>query len=98
MQNSNQIKPNADPNNSSEHSRSGKRHGVLRSANILNNNEELSSVCVIRDLSKTGARALVDHPANIPDAVILELNRTRIRHNCKVVWRGDFEVGLQFIT
>ena len=78
--------------------RSSNRHEVLKAANILSESEELYAVCIVRNVSKTGARALVDFPAKIPDTIILVLIRTQIRYNCKVVWRDEYEIGLKFIS
>ena len=54
-------------------------------------------VCVVRDISKIGARVLVDKPDQLPETIILVLNQTNVHHKCDVIWRSKYEIGLRFI-
>ncbi len=53
--------------------------------------------CVIVDMSITGARISAPNAA-LPNEFALLLSRDGpVRRNCKVVWRRDFTVGVQFL-
>ena len=55
-------------------------------------------LCVVRDMSKTGARLVVDPNADLSDAVELHvLSRNEIFHG-SIVWREDDLAGMQFTS
>jgi hypothetical protein len=53
--------------------------------------------CSIADVSETGAKLLVKDPASLPDEFLLRLNPD-LRKWCRVVWRGDGQIGIEFIA
>jgi hypothetical protein len=55
--------------------------------------------CEISDISDGGARIVVfTDPNELPDSIALVLSPNgKVRRNCRVAWRSDTEVGLQFI-
>ncbi len=55
--------------------------------------------CEIADISDGGARVVVfTDPRELPDSIGLVLSPNgKVRRNCRVAWRSDTEVGLQFI-
>jgi hypothetical protein len=53
-------------------------------------------LCVVRDMSKTGARLVVDKNADLSEAVELHvLSRNEIFHG-SIVWREEDLAGMQF--
>ncbi|MBI3704512.1 MAG: PilZ domain-containing protein [Rhizobiales bacterium] len=53
--------------------------------------------CLIVDMSVMGARISTSNAA-LPNEFTLLLSRDGpVRRNCKVVWRHDFTVGVQFM-
>src|SRR3972149_1560378 len=53
--------------------------------------------CLIVDMSVMGARISTPNAA-LPNEFTLLLSRDGpVRRNCKVVWRRDFTVGVQFL-
>lgn len=53
--------------------------------------------CVVRDISDKGARiAFPDPPPASPVQLELQIPIKSIRHRCRVVWRGDTEIGVAF--
>jgi hypothetical protein len=53
--------------------------------------------CVLNDVSDHGARLDVENSADLPDHFVLLLsNRGTPKRNCKVVWRGDNQLGVEF--
>ena len=52
--------------------------------------------CVVADISDGGARLVV--PAGVPEEFALVLkDGSDANHHCRVVWRLDDEVGVEFI-
>jgi hypothetical protein len=54
--------------------------------------------CELADVSVSGARVVVEDPARVPDQFVLLLapEHGTIRR-CKVIWREDNRLGLQFL-
>ena len=49
------------------------------------------------DISDTGARVDVEEPQGIPDRFLLLLSKNgQARRVCRVVWRSETQVGVQF--
>ena len=55
--------------------------------------------CEIADISDGGARVVVfTNPNELPDNIALVLSPNgKVRRRCRVAWRSDTEIGLQFI-
>jgi hypothetical protein len=51
--------------------------------------------CIVRNLSPTGAKIEVRSP--IPETFDLIFDNDQSRHRCRVVWREEFYIGVQFI-
>ncbi|HEX2554850.1 MAG TPA: PilZ domain-containing protein [Microvirga sp.] len=52
--------------------------------------------CIVRDLSKTGARLYVAQPIALPGDVELEITKTGERFRAEVVWATRDSFGLRF--
>jgi hypothetical protein len=52
--------------------------------------------CIVRDLSKTGAKLQVDGPI-LRNVVDLVFDQDHSCHPCRVVWRKDPMVGVSFL-
>ena len=53
--------------------------------------------CVVSDISETGARLEVEEPEGLPERLLLLLTGDgRARRACRVVWRAEHQVGVQF--
>jgi hypothetical protein len=56
-----------------------------------------SASATISDVSDTGARLDVDEPDSIPDRFVLLLSKNgKARRLCRVVWRNEHQLGVQF--
>lgn len=53
--------------------------------------------CLIVDMSVAGARISAPNAALPNDFTLLLSRDGPVRRNCKVVWRRDFTVGVQFV-
>ncbi|HVY00073.1 MAG TPA: PilZ domain-containing protein [Pseudorhodoplanes sp.] len=53
--------------------------------------------CRLTDASDSGARLIVESPKDVPDRFRLRLSsRARSERQCRVIWRSDTEVGIEF--
>jgi hypothetical protein len=54
--------------------------------------------CMVWDESQGGARLVVDAPGEIPDDFYIYMSlESRSRRHCRVAWRTDKEIGVQFL-
>ena len=55
--------------------------------------------CTVWDLSQTGARLVVDAPESIPDVfhIYMTLDFSS-RRQCRVVWRSEHQIGVEFVS
>jgi hypothetical protein len=59
-------------------------------------NEKLHG-CVLSDISDTGARLDVEDVNVVPERFMLLLSGTgSARRSCRVIWRGDAQIGVAF--
>jgi hypothetical protein len=53
--------------------------------------------CVVINISELGARLLVEDARHVPDRFTIALSERGVpRRRCRIVWRGDGEVGVSF--
>jgi hypothetical protein len=55
------------------------------------------AACIIRDLSETGARIVLEGEAALSPVVILKIEQTGARKTARVVWQRGREAGLAFV-
>jgi hypothetical protein len=73
------------------------RHRALKSARIVYNNRFSALDCTVRNLSPHGAMLMVAGPHGIPDAFKLELDAGTQILDCKVIWRQERRLGVEFV-
>ena len=74
--------------------RAEQRQRVFKSAKIAMNRGGVID-CTIRDISKNGACLRVASPLGIPDVLELVLD-DKIQQRCRVKWRKETQIGVQF--
>jgi hypothetical protein len=52
--------------------------------------------CVVRNFSSIGARLEVPFPASLPDTFDLVFEDARSTLSCRVKWRKDRDIGVEF--
>jgi len=58
----------------------------------------LSVWCEVVDISKTGAKLSTERATSLPEDFVLMLStQGSAQRNCRVVWRGNSEVGVRFL-
>jgi hypothetical protein len=72
------------------------RFRTLQGGQITDQHNGAAIVCVVRNLSATGACLLVVSHDGVPDSFDLVLNRDKSRYPCRVLWRTANQVGVEF--
>jgi hypothetical protein len=72
------------------------RHRTLKSGQIVVQPRASVFDCTIRNLSPKGALLVMPSLAAIPDKFDLVLRATGEHHACRVAWRGEDRVGVEF--
>jgi hypothetical protein len=73
------------------------RRRTLKTARIVFNNRFSAIDCAVRNLSDHGAMLLVAGPHGIPDDFLLEIDEGAVVHDCRVIWRDEKRLGVEFI-
>jgi hypothetical protein len=82
--------------------RNNKRAGPRRNLNyvglIVNVDGTAICPCSTADISATGAKIVPSEQTEIPDEFVLVLAPGgKVQRRCKVVWRLDGKLGVQFV-
>jgi hypothetical protein len=74
------------------------RSRTLKSGKILVRPHTSLVDCTVRNLSSNGALLIVPTLAAIPDRFELILESKRTHHQCRVIWRGENRLGVEFAS
>ena len=75
-----------------------RRMTVRRCAWLSRTKGEQIQECVVMDETHKGARLAVADPGGIPDNFYIYLTlESSSRRNCRVAWRSDKQVGVEFL-
>lgn len=77
--------------------RKSPRRRTLKGAKIAYAGRSISLPCVIKDASDHGVRLRVQSERDVPDTFELFVELDGMEAPCRVVWRRDTEVGVQFV-
>ncbi len=77
--------------------REAMRIETLRAADVFLGEGRSPVACLVRDVSETGLRLLIETPHKLPEQLRLVLNHPRQERTCRVMWQLEGEVGLMFI-
>ena len=72
------------------------RGRTLKSGKILVHAHTSLVDCTVRNLSPKGALLTVASLAGIPEKFELVLEATGKHHQCRVIWRGENRLGVEF--
>jgi PilZ domain len=73
------------------------RERQLKTVQIIFNNGYSTYNAILRDVSEGGARIETKHVLDIPDVFTLKFTHDNTVHQCSLIWRGENEIGIQFI-
>ena len=71
------------------------RRRIQCRASLARNEQAPRQDCIVYDLSRAGARILIDPAIELPPEFILLLSRN-VSRRCKLVWRKERQVGVRF--
>jgi len=71
------------------------RRRVLKAAKIGFNRGSIID-CTVRNMSETGALLQVASPLGIPDSFDLMLDGEKTLWACRVIWRKERQIGVEF--
>lgn len=57
----------------------------------------LSTRCVVNDLTTHGAHISLDHDEILPDKIVLRFDQSLKTYQARIAWRGEREYGLCFL-
>ena len=69
---------------------------TLKSGKIIFNLHSCVVDCTVRNLTPQGALLVVPSLVGIPANFELVLEQDNARHDCRVVWRGENRLGVEF--
>jgi PilZ domain len=72
------------------------RHRTLKSGKIVVQSGRSVVDCTVRNLSTHGALLVVRSLAGIPEEFDLVLETSGAHHACRIAWRGDDRMGVEF--
>lgn len=72
------------------------RSKAFSGAQIVFNQRNSTISCLVRNISKTGARLEFDAPSHVPDTFELKVNGKPHEFRAEVVWRKGTSVGVRF--
>jgi len=72
------------------------RHRTLKSGKIVVQPYASVFDCTVRNLSPHGALLVVASLVAIPERFDLVLEATGEQHPCRVIWRGEDRLGVEF--
>ena len=76
--------------------RKSKRIPRISHATIVSLTDAAIVQCVLHDISSTGARIWVEDAELVPDYFKLRIPGAPLIPRCRVRWRSDNEMGLEF--
>jgi len=82
---------------SREERRGSSRQKTLIAGRLVYGHEAFTLDCLIRDLSRSGAKISVQNPSLVPYEVTLIDARTLTAYEAVVRWRRDTRLGLAFL-
>ena len=72
------------------------RRYTYRPALLFTSAGALLGKCIVKDVSERGARLVYSAAEELPDQLLLTMGLDR--QHCRVMWRHQKEVGVQFST
>ncbi len=79
--------------------RKKRRRPFHYTARIVSDADATPRLCIIADISESGARLVLDRDKELPERLILLLTEKEgARRSCRVIWRTGTTVGVEFVS
>ncbi|BCJ90428.1 hypothetical protein IZ6_11630 [Terrihabitans soli] len=79
-----------------DNKRRSPRMRTMKGASVILPGSASAFSCVMRNLSEHGALVELPSTIGIPGAVILQTQDGTLNRHCRVVWRTEVRLGLEF--
>jgi hypothetical protein len=79
-----------------DNKRRAPRMRTIKGASLLLPGTASAFSCVMRNLSETGALVELPSTIGVPAAIILETQDKSLNRHCRVAWRTETRLGLEF--
>lgn len=79
-----------------ENKRRAPRLRTIKGASLVLPGSESAFSCVMRNVSQTGAMVELPSTIGVPQAVTLQTDDGQLVRKCRVVWRTETRLGLDF--
>src|SRR5215212_4780845 len=78
--------------------KSARRRVNLKAAIFSEDGAALICPCTLADVSQGGTKLMVERPSTVPETFVLMLSSgARLHRKCKIQWRSETAIGVQFI-
>lgn len=74
-----------------------RRQRVLKQGSIIRGLNYSEAVCIIRDMSETGAQLKVGIDQEVPEEFLLYVRHDGIAYRCKQRWRDGTRIGVAIL-
>jgi hypothetical protein len=78
--------------------RKDRRRQMIFRVAILSCDGKFLCECDLADISESGVRLTVAPSVDLPDEFILMLSKNGVRRHCRVVWRAERKIGIEFLN
>jgi hypothetical protein len=78
--------------------RNARRRVTWHPAILLNRDGSILCLCMMKDVSASGAKLELMKPCDVPDEFTLRLSKYgNVHRDCKISWRADTVIGVRFV-
>ena len=75
------------------------RQSMRLEAMIFDLEGSMVGPCMMMNISVSGAKLILQEPAEVPDCFVLVLSRKGgVRRQCEVTWRSEASIGVRFVS
>lgn len=79
--------------------RDSRRRNTRHPAILLNRNGSILCLCMMKDVSASGAKLELLTPAEVPDEFTLRLSKFgNVHRDCEISWRSETVIGVRFVV
>ena len=75
-----------------------RRRWQFKSGSIVSADLAISAECVVKDYHSSGAKLAFEDAAGIPNMFTLIIPDNGTEVECKIVWKGPKEIGVEFVS
>jgi hypothetical protein len=79
--------------------RDSRRRMTQHPAILINRDGSILCLCMMKDVSASGAKLELMTPCEVPDEFTLRLSKYgNVHRDCKISWRAETVIGVRFVV